>query len=111
MTLVLLESPFAGKTEDETQANIVYGLNCMLDCFTRGEAPFASHLIYTRVLDDTDPVQRAQGIEAGLAWGACAVKTVAYTDRGISNGMRMGIERAEREGRPVEYRKLYEAVI
>lgn len=47
------------------------------------------------------------GIEAGLAIGAFASKTVVYIDRGISPGMQYGIDRAEQEGRPVEYRSLF----
>ncbi|TCU34118.1 hypothetical protein EV129_113102 [Rhizobium azibense] len=80
----------------------------MWDCLERGEAPYASHLLYTQVgvLDDSDPVQRARGIEAGLLWGKHAEATVVYTDRGISGGMRQGIQRAINEGRPVEYRTL-----
>jgi hypothetical protein len=68
----------------------------------------ASHLLYTQdgVLNDLDPFERQLGIEAGLAWGAVAEKTVVYTDHGVSNGMQYGIKRAEAEGRPVEYRTL-----
>lgn len=104
MRLVILESPFAG---DVTQ-NVDYAQRAMHDCLLRGEAPFASHLLYTQpnVLDDAVPGERALGIEAGLCWGAKADATVVYMDRGISNGMRLGIERAEREGRTVEYRTL-----
>ena len=40
-------------------------------------------------------------------WGALVEATVVYTDYGFSNGMKFGIERAEKEGRPVEYRRLY----
>ena len=66
----------------------------------------ASHLLYTQVLDDNNAAQRKLGIEAGLAWSPCSDATVAYVDRGISPGMRLGIERTEREGRPVETRHL-----
>jgi hypothetical protein len=104
MLLVLVESPYAG----DVQLNELYARAALRDCLERGEAPFASHLLYTqpRVLDDQVPEERARGIEAGLAWGAKADKTVVYIDRGISPGMRQGIERAKREGRPVEYRTL-----
>jgi len=104
MMLVLIESPYAG----DVQLNELYARAAMRDCLERGEAPFASHLLFTqpRVLDDSIPEQRARGIEAGLAWGAKADKTVVYIDRGISAGMRQGIERAKAEGRPVEYRTL-----
>lgn len=102
--LVVVESPFAGDFEK----NIAYARRCMKDCFKRGEFPFASHLLYPQegILDDCVPSERKLGIEAGLVWGSFADATVVYTDLGISGGMRQGIERAEREGRPVEYRNL-----
>lgn len=100
MQLVIIESPFAGNTE----FNVNYARRCMLDCLQRGEAPYASHLLLTQVLDDTDPAQRKLGIEAGLLWGSKADKTVAYVDYGVSEGMMQGIHRAIMEKRPVEYR-------
>ena len=101
---VLLESPYKGDVATNTR----YARACMRDCFLRGEQPFASHLLYTQegVLDDNNPEERAMGIEAGLAWGAGARKTVVYTDLGITSGMQLGIERAVQEGRLVEYRNL-----
>lgn len=103
---VILESPFAGDVEKNTE----YAREAMRDSLLRGEAPFASHLLYTQMLDDTVPHERSMGIEAGLAIGSYATKTVVYTDLGISGGMKYGIERAEAEGRPVEYRTLYRGV-
>ncbi|MDD5749435.1 MAG: hypothetical protein PHO91_01450 [Patescibacteria group bacterium] len=105
--LVIIESPFAG-TPEEVATNIQYARACLLDCLKRGEAPFASHLLYTQegVLDDTVPEQRRLGIEAGLAWGQKATATVVYLDRGISQGMVQGIIRALNEGRAVEPRSL-----
>lgn len=101
---VIVESPFAGDIE----ANQAYARAALRDCLLRGEAPLASHLLYTQpgVLDDGDPEERVLGIDAGLAWGCLADATIVYADLGISRGMRYGIERAEREGRPVEYRQL-----
>ena len=102
---VVLESPFAGDVE----RNLAYARRCLHDCLLRGEAPIASHLLYTQpgVLDDNKPEERKLGIEAGLVWGSLAEATVVYTDYGISGGMKFGIEIAEKEGRPVEFRKLY----
>jgi hypothetical protein len=102
MVKVIIESPYAGDVERNTR----YAKACMKDCLERGEAPFASHLLYTQVLDDTDPVEREWGIEAGLIWGACADLTVVYTDLGISGGMRYGIKHAEDANIPIEYRSL-----
>ncbi len=101
MKLVLVESPFAG----DVKRNKAYARAALRDCLKRGEAPYASHLLYTQpgVLDDNDPDERALGIQAGLEWGKCAALTVVYADLGISDGMRLGIERA---GRPVEVRRL-----
>lgn len=106
MKRVILESPYAG----DVATNEAYARRALRDCLLRGEAPIASHLLYTQpgVLDDTIADERALGIEAGLVWGALAEATVVYTDRGISAGMRLGIERALREGRPIEYRSFGE---
>jgi len=102
--LVILESPFAG----EVDRNVAYARAALADCLRRGEAPLASHLLYTQagVLDDDEPEERRLGIEAGLAWGRVADATVVYADLGVSGGMREGIARAAREGRPVEHRSL-----
>jgi hypothetical protein len=104
MRRVLIESPYAGNVA----LNLRYARACMRDALERGEAPYASHLLYTQpgILDDTIPAQRAHGIEAGLIWGACAELTAVYTDLGVSGGMNHGITRAIKEGRRVEHRKL-----
>lgn len=104
MTPVILETPYAGDVE----ANLAYLRACMRDCLLRGEAPFASHGLYTQpgVLDDTIPEERERGIRAGFAWRSLGARTVVYTDRGISKGMAYGIEHAVWNGAAVEYRSL-----
>lgn len=104
MRRVILESPYAGDVE----RNVAYARECLRDSLLRGEAPIASHLLYTQpgVLDDQIPEERQMGIDAGLAWGVEAEATVVYVDHGISRGMQYGIERAHREGRVVELRAL-----
>lgn len=104
MRLVIVESPYAG----DVQQNEAYARAALRDCLLRDEAPLASHLLYTQpgVLDDGDFDERLLGIMAGLAWGRHADATVVYIDRGISQGMREGISRAQRDGRPIERRSL-----
>lgn len=104
MKLVLIESPFAGHTE----RNISYVRACMRDCLKRGEAPFASHALYTQhgVLDDNDPDERKLGIDVGLLWGAKADLTAFYMDLGTSRGMEYGAVNAAKAGRVVEHRML-----
>ncbi|WP_338341881.1 MULTISPECIES: DUF7768 domain-containing protein [unclassified Shinella] len=104
MRLVILESPYAGDVE----ANVAYARRCVRDSLMRGEAPIASHLLYTQpgILDDSVTQERQQGIDAGLAWRHVAEASVVYTDRGVSRGMEYGIAVAEAAGLPVEYRSL-----
>jgi len=44
MTRVIIESPYAGDIE----VNLKYAKLCILDSLKRGEAPLASHLLYTQ---------------------------------------------------------------
>jgi hypothetical protein len=106
--LVIIESPFAASTPEGVAANVEYARRCVRDSLMRGEAPIASHLLYTQpgILDDNVPAERQLGIDAGLAWRRVADRSVVYTDRGISKGMRYGIDAALRAGVPVEYRRL-----
>ena len=97
---VILESPFAGDIE----TNRLYALACMRDMLERGEAPFASHLLYPLVLS----YERKLGIEAGLAWTKVADLSVIYTDLGITQGMRRGIDEARLSGVHREQRSLVE---
>jgi hypothetical protein len=106
MRRVQIISPFRADTPADRRANVAYAQAAMLDCLTRGEAPFAPHLIYPSVLDDSDPVQRAQGMEAGMEWMTAVDAVVVYTDRGVSAGMADEIRHAERLGVPVERRVL-----
>jgi hypothetical protein len=108
MRRVIIESPYGSKWFFVRFLNRRYARKAMRDCFRRGEAPFASHLLYTQmgVLRDSIQGERMRGIRAGLIWGASADAIVVYTDRGISEGMKLGIGRAQEAGRPVEYRTL-----
>ena len=108
MKLVIIESPYAGDVE----ANVEYARKCVRDSLSRGEAPIASHLLYTQpgILDDLIPEERKWGIDAGLAWRHVSSGTVVYTDRGISKGMEYGIKAALAAGKTVEYRSFNDAL-
>ena len=102
MKLVIIESPYAGDA-DAIAVNESYARRAMADALRRGEAPYASHLLYTQpgVLDDTVPDERSLGIAAGLAWGDRADATVVYSDLGMTIGMCEGVDRARAAGRRV----------
>lgn len=102
MRTVVIESPLAGDYE----RNHAYACLAMLDCLRRGEAPFASHLLYPQVLDDLDAADRKLGMQAGLALGAKLDAAVVYTDLGISSGVKAAITRHTREGMEIEYRQI-----
>lgn len=108
MKRVIVESPYRGKTGEETKRNIIYARRCLHDCLMRGEAPFASHLLYTQpqVLNDKIQEDRDLGIKAGFTWREVADATVIYTDYGISEGMRFGIAHAIAKNKPIKYREI-----
>ena len=92
---VIIESPFAGRgdrhsiRERDREDNIEYARTAMRDSILRGEAPFASHLLYTQdgILDDSIEAERKIGIACGAMWRQRALKTIFYTDREWSPGM------------------------
>lgn len=104
MKRVCIESPYAGNVT----ANLEYLRKCLRHSLCNGEAPFASHALYTQpgVLDDDDPEERIQGINAGLAFVQCCDITAVYVDHGVSRGMQMGITAAIKANRPVVVRSL-----
>lgn len=108
MKKVIIESRFSSDTIEGLVLNKKFTLACMRDCFIRGEAPYASHVIYaqTHILDDFQSNERAIGMHAGFLWGDLGELTVVYTDLGISSGMEMGINHAKKINRKIEYRTL-----
>lgn len=108
LTPVLIESPLASSDIEGWVRNKKFARACLRECLAKGEAPYASHLLYAQegLLNDDIPEERALGIHAGLVWGAFALKTVVYTDLGISSGMERGIKRAKEQNREIEYRTL-----
>lgn len=136
MKLVIIESPLGTKpdgtrcTAEEMAENQRYADACMADSLRRREAPFGSHIIYPRVLNDATPEERKLGMEAGFAWGVALALVNAgremsgdqplrqlgvplpeclvavYVDRGITSGMDEGIRRHLSNGLRIEERRL-----
>lgn len=106
MKRVIIESPYAG----QIFRNILYARACVKDSLQRGEAPLASHLLYTQpnILDDEVVSERSNGILAGHMWIPYADCVVAYLDFGISKGMCLGMDTATRLKIPVVMRRLSE---
>jgi len=110
---VVLESPYAGREHPSARLvkmdawlNRSYLRDCMRDSLARGEAPFASHMMYVKVLKDSVETERRLGTRAGFAWGQLATVRVFYLDRGMSPGMVQGLQEALRLRQPIEIRGL-----
>lgn len=104
MKLVIIESPYAGDIEE----NLRYLRACMRDSLLRGEAPYASHGLYTQpgILRDEVPAERNHGIQAGFAWRKVGELTAFYINLGWSSGMVLGHEDCLAKGKPYEIREL-----
>jgi hypothetical protein len=97
---VIIESPYAGDVE----RNLKYAKRCLKDSLDRGEAPFASHLLYTQVLDDN--IVFLEHVQAGYTIMLSADIVAFYEDYGFSPGMTEAIEIARIASIPTEYRKI-----
>lgn len=104
MRLVIIESPYAGDVE----RNVRYARAAVRHSLSLGEAPIASHLLYTQpgILDDNIPAERQQGIDAGLAWRAVTQLSAVYVDFGWSTGMKYGAAAARAAGVEVQEREI-----
>lgn len=109
MKLVIIESPFAAPKPETQEKYIAYARAAMRDSIMRGEAPIASHLLYTQegVLNDLIPEERRLGISCGFWWGKHAELVVFYGDYGMSPGMEKAKTYYTAHRIPMVYRKLY----
>lgn len=94
---VIVESPYAG----DILRNIAYARLACWWCLKNGMAPFASHLLYTQMLDDSIEGERELGMGAGMAWRHGAQLTIAFIDFGISSGMKAGMSHARKHEQDV----------
>ena len=108
MRRVILESPYGAIDQRDIDANVAYAKRCMLDCLHRGEAPIASHLLWTQpgLLDDASPRERELGLRAGWAWYGSGAPGIFFCDRGASPGMLKAADLCGWMGVPIECRLL-----
>lgn len=106
MKRVIVESPYFHIFRTHQWHYRHYLMRAMLDCLENGEAPFASHYIYTEILSDNIKDERRKGFAAGFAWMAKADLVAVYQDWGVSAGMRKGIDEADRLGIQIAFREI-----
>jgi hypothetical protein len=93
MTPAIIESPFRGADKSEEQRNRAYLAKAIRWCVLRNYTPYASHKMLTDSLDDSDPSERIDGIQAGLDMAHVLLnaneraRVFFFTDYGTSGGM------------------------
>jgi hypothetical protein len=104
-TCVIIESPYRAHTSEAVYTNTTYLNECIRDSLDRGEAPFASHMMYTTTLNDCHAGERELGISCGYAWWPNAELIAFYVDHGWSEGMLAARDRATALGKRIAIRK------
>jgi hypothetical protein len=96
---VFICSPYRGDVEFNTR---VARLLCR-EALARGLAPFAPHLLYPQMLDDSNEIERALGIASGLEFiGACD-EFWSYEVFGVTEGMKREMEHARSLGKTISH--------
>jgi hypothetical protein len=108
MKRVVLESPYRATEKVSLVTHVAYARLCVKHSLSQGEAPLASHLLYTQegILVDALLEERLKGMWAGWTWFSSAEQLVVYTDFGISAGMKQGIYCASELRLPIVHRSI-----
>lgn len=99
MKKVFICSPYAGDIE----RNIEIARNMCREAIDEGYAPFAPHLHYPGIVDDTDEYERAVGIACGLSFMTACDEVWAYIGSGYSRGMTQELTHAASIGKHIKY--------
>jgi len=61
-------SPFQTNEKRTQEENTEWAKEYSRYVFQQGHVPFTPHLLYPQILDESNPVERQKGIEAGKVW-------------------------------------------
>jgi hypothetical protein len=103
MKTIYVASPLRARGKRTQQDNEKYAEALCRDVLAQGHAPFAPHLLYTRMLDDSKVEERKRGMDAGLSWLEIVDEVWVATAFGISEGMRAEVAFAKSIGKTVLY--------
>ena len=95
--LAYICSPYRGNIFQRIR-NIRYARKLTRNAVRLGFAPIATHLYLTQILDDRQPLERAQGIRTGLSILSECGTLIVGTRYGVSEGMAAEIEHAQKNG-------------
>lgn len=99
MKKVFICSPYAGDVERNVEA----ARKLCRKAIEAGHAPFAPHLHYPGIVDDSNEEERAAGISCGLCFMAACDEVWAYIGQGRSPGMIQELTHAAVTGKRIRY--------
>ena len=94
-------SPYGGKEKNLTKAKAI--CRALLQDKKNGGIPFAPHVFFTQFLNESDPLERSAGIDAGLAVMEFHDEVWMFVHDGITAGMMIEEAHAIKIGKPVKY--------
>lgn len=96
-------SPFSG----DVPRNKAYARRVGNYAFSIGFAPYIGHLYLTEILDDTDPKERAFGMDAAYTFMRVCDEIIAGIDLGASSGMKADLGVAINLEKPIRYISIF----
>ncbi|MCY9866105.1 hypothetical protein OTK49_26570 [Vibrio coralliirubri] len=96
---VIIESPFANESPTLLSENLLY-LNAVARKVTVEDQmnPLFFHSYYTQFLDDNNQRERNNGLQSSFEFHDDIMPRLITIDRGISTGMKLGMERGLTHG-------------
>lgn len=87
MSRIFICSPFAAKTKEQQDLNVLIAQAMCRKALFEGHAPYAPHLIYPQMLDDNKVEQRNLGLRAGQEFMKVCDKVWQFSEV-MSEGMK-----------------------
>lgn len=105
--IVYVASPFHGDGSAEAQReNMKRAAVYCAWVAQRGHVPYAPHLMFPLFLDENKPGERDIALKCGIEMLKRCDQLIAFTDHGISEGMKTEIKFALSIGKPVQFATL-----
>ena len=103
MPLVYICSRYAADEKRTVSENEEAAIKYSRFAIEQGCIPLASHLLYPRILDDSNPEQRKLGLFFGQVWLDIAREIWIFSDGSLSKGMQAEYDRAKKRGYRIRY--------
>lgn len=102
----LLVTPFMAEDPSNASKMNRYAVRATKDSLNKNEAPLASHLFFSEVLNVKNPIERDIGLQSQLMWMRGAKVVVVYMDFGVTPAMQTVINAATQLSKRIEYRTI-----